>query len=79
MVVFGKDRDVFSRGDGSQAEEPLQRAKIMDDEKQSINISSHLKRGYIASFLCFCLCLLPHRPENRLGNLHEHNNAYGNA
>ena len=46
MVVFGKDRDVFSRGDGSQAEEPLQRGKIMDDEKQSINISSHLKRGY---------------------------------
>lgn len=27
MVVFGKDRDVFSRGDGSQAEEPLQRAR----------------------------------------------------
>lgn len=36
MVVFRKDRDVFSRGDGSHAEEPLQRAKIMDDEKQSI-------------------------------------------
>ena len=46
MVVWGKDRDVFSRGDGSQAEEPLQRGKIMDDEKQSINISSNLKRGY---------------------------------
>ena len=60
-------------------QEPLQRAKIMDEEKQSINISSNKKRGYIASFLCVDLCLLSNRPENCLGNLHENNNAYGNA
>lgn len=37
--------DVFSRGDGSQAEEPFNRGKIMDDEKQSTNISSNLKEA----------------------------------
>ena len=79
MMVFGKDRDVFSRGDGSHAEGLLQRAKIMDDEKQSINISSNKKRGYIASFLCVGLCLLSNRPENCLSNLHEHDDTKGNA
>lgn len=45
MVVLGKDRDVFSRGDGSHAEEPLQRAKIMDEEKQSINSPRIIKEA----------------------------------
>ena len=30
----------------AQRQDPLPRAKFMDEEKQSINISSNLKRGY---------------------------------
>ena len=46
MVVFGKDRDVFSRGDGSHAGALAKVVYIMDDEKQSIT-SPRIKKEAI--------------------------------
>ena len=45
-MVFLERTGMSFHEEMAHMQEPLQRAKIMDEEKQGINISSHLKRGY---------------------------------